>query len=642
MNAPLHAQPTPVALAERSPIAADVPPESPLPLHPQDLSRPFVDPAAPQRFCDRRANWYRASVMLATGLLTTAFTYQMALFLAAGGLTVFEVLALAFYALTFGWIAFAFATALAGAVVLAGGEEERPQDPGPPLRVALLVLTYNEPPARVFGSASAMLTSLAEAKSRHGYDLFVLSDTTSPQLAEEEQAAFHAVRQILHGEAAFYYRRRADNSKRKVGNIADWLSRWGGAYEAFLVLDADSVMSARAIEALSDELARDESLGLVQSASRIVGARTLFARIQQFSSAAVGPLVAAGAAAWMGPEANYFGHNAILRTRAFAASADLPRLPGRPPFGGCILSHDFVEAAMLRRAGWGVRMSLLKVGSYEETPPSLIDHVLRDRRWCQGNLQHLLVLASAGFHPVSRFHLLQGIMAYLVSLFWALFLLLGVAAQLYGDGFLGDRTLSAGEPSSELDRGLAVLIGTFLILLAPKLMGVANLAVMHDARRCGGRAKIFGSAVLEIVLSSLIAPILMVQQTCAVLCVFLGIDGGWSPQRRDAAERRPWLSYLQFHAVETASGVALVIMILGGLLTHLLWPVAASLLLAAPISRLTSATVGYGRTQSGLFATQEDVVQPAVIARSCTHAQRIVEDGRAKKPPLEFFLQAAE
>jgi membrane glycosyltransferase len=321
LTAPLHRQPSPVARV-KPPLARDqLPPESPLPFPMQDLSRPFIDPAAPQRLSNTEPSWLRAGVTLATILLTLVFTHQMAVFLSADGLTVFEGLTLAFYVLTFVWIAFAFVNALLGAVVLIGGTDGRPPNPTRPLRVALLILTYKEPPTRVFGNATAMFSNLAEVESHHNYDLFVLSDTNESELIEEEQAAFLAARELLEADWPLYYRRRGQNSNRKVGNIADWICRWGGDYEAFLVLDADSVMSAQAIHALTDELARDETLGLVQSAPRIIGARTLFGRIQQFSSATVGPVVAAGASTWMGAEANYFGHNAIVRTRAFAASA---------------------------------------------------------------------------------------------------------------------------------------------------------------------------------------------------------------------------------------------------------------------------------------------------------------------------------
>jgi membrane glycosyltransferase len=483
-----------------------------------------------------------------------------------------------------------------------------------------------------------MFSNLAEVESHHNYDLFVLSDTNESELIEEEQAAFLAARELLEADWPLYYRRRGQNSNRKVGNIADWICRWGGDYEAFLVLDADSVMSAQAIHALTDELARDETLGLVQSAPRIIGARTLFGRIQQLSSATVGPVVAAGASTWMGAEANYFGHNAIVRTRAFAASANLPALPGRPPFGGNILSHDFVEAAMLRRAGWGIRPMPLKDGSYEETPPSLIDYVLRDRRWCQGNLQHLLVLASAGFHPLSRFHLLQGIMAYLVSPFWALFLLFGVASHTQGEGYPGDAALFIA--ASEAKRGLAVLMGTLLILIAPKFIGAASLAVVDEVQRYGSRLKLFASTLVEVVLMSLLAPILMVQQTIAVLRVFLGIDGGWHPQRREATELS-WFEYGRFHLAETVIGALLVICIVAGLFTYWLLPVALSLLFAAPLSRLSSVPFGEAWEQPLLFATPKDVVQPAILAQSRRYAQGISERiGPGATPPQ--MLQAAE
>ena len=263
-----------------------------------------------------------------------------------------------------------------------------------------------------------------------GFDLFILSDTTDPDVWVAEEAAFLALRDRTGDDGRIFYRRRAENTERKAGNIADWVRRFGGAYRQFLILDADSVMTGDAVIRLAGMLERHPDVGLVQTLPVIVGGETLFARMQQFAGRLYGPLIAHGIAWWHGADGNYWGHNAMIRTEAFAAAAGLPTLEGRKPFGGHIMSHDFVEAALLRRAGWAVHMVPGLPGSYEESPPSLADVAVRDRRWCQGNLQHIGVVAARGLHPISRLHLLMGIGSYVTAPMWLVFLVLGILISL--------------------------------------------------------------------------------------------------------------------------------------------------------------------------------------------------------------------
>ncbi|MBI4724695.1 MAG: glucans biosynthesis glucosyltransferase MdoH, partial [Rhodomicrobium sp.] len=209
-----------------------------------------------------------------------------------------------------------------------------------------------------------------------------------------------------------FYRRRSANTGKKAGNVADWCRRWGANYEYMLVLDADSLMTGESVTKLALIIEKNPDFGLVQTVPISIGRNTLFARLQQFAGRLYGPMLATGLAFWHRGVSNFWGHNAIIRTRAFIESAGLPMLPGKPPFGGPILSHDFVEAALLNRAGWRVCMVPDLPGSYEEIPPSLIDFAMRDRRWAQGNLQHSRVLLASGLHWVSRVHMAMGIMAY--------------------------------------------------------------------------------------------------------------------------------------------------------------------------------------------------------------------------------------
>ena len=236
------------------------------------------------------------------------------------------------------------------------------------------------------------------------FDLFILGDTTDPDIWVAEEAAYLALLERTAGNGRIFYRRRPRNAARKAGNISEWVCRFGAAYPQFLILDADSVMTGDALVHLVNAMVRHADVGLIQTLPIIAGGKTLFARIQQFAGRIYGPLIAHGIVWWHGAEGNYWSHNALIRPRAFAEAAGLPELAGRKPFGGIILSHDVVEAALLRRSGWAVHMVPALSGSFEGCPPSLTDLAIRNRRWCQGNLQQIAVLPARGLHWISRLH----------------------------------------------------------------------------------------------------------------------------------------------------------------------------------------------------------------------------------------------
>jgi membrane glycosyltransferase len=392
-----------------------------------------------------------------------------------------------------------------------------------------------------------MAEDLLQAGAGDRYDIYILSDTRDSQIAEAEAAAFLRLRAGLSDAGPrIYYRRRPQNIDRKAGNIADWVQTFGGAYDYMLVLDADSLMSADCVLRLTSAMDADPGLGLLQSAPSIVNGETRFARLQQFANRLYGPVFARGQHWWSGSEGNYWGHNAIIRVTAFAESAGLPHLSGPRPFGGHILSHDFVEAALLRRRGWAVRMAPELDGTYETTPPTLLDMAVRDRRWCQGNLQHARLFGAAGLHGISRLHLVRGAFAYVAPLLWFAQLILGAvvcAAERH-----------AGT-ANQLE--IVALFGlTVALLLGPKLM--AYSAAMADRRLregFGGASRLTAGFVVEVVLSTLTAPVLMIMQSAAVIQVLRGRDSGWAAQRREGAEvglRQAW----RVHRGHVALGVA--------------------------------------------------------------------------------------
>ncbi|MCK0166733.1 glucans biosynthesis glucosyltransferase MdoH [Jannaschia sp. S6380] len=583
--------------------------------HPrQDLSRSFRDAAAPGSAIDTGAAFWRLGTFLPAAVGTALLLWGFLSWFASGGTTWAEGLLTVLIGVGFFWIALTFATVLAGAAAML---RHTAPEAGPvrTLDVALLVPVHEEAPWDVMGNAAAMLERLAAAPGAHRYALYILSDTRNADRALQEEAAYAALRARMP-QAALWYRRRVENTDRKVGNLAQWVAEWGGGHDAMLVLDADSLMSAQAIRALSDALGRDPAAGLIQSFPQLIGARTLFARSQQFANAIYGVALAEGLARWTGREGNYWGHNAIIRTQAFAASAGLPHVRSfRGGRDSLILSHDFVEAGLLRRAGWSVRFLPRLRGSYEETPPTLIDHVLRDRRWCRGNLQHLGLLGTRGFHALSRFHLFHGAVGYLLSPLWFLLLTLwaviGVSEERSVINYFSPSNPTMPNwPEMSPVSHVWLMVTMYALLLAPKLVGASVLiASGTKLSHLGGGRRFAGSLLLEIAVSIAYAPILMVQQTLAVLSALTGRRPDWTPQSR-AGGAQGWRTLIRFHCFETVLGAVLLTGMATGYVSLWLVPIMGSLLLAAPLSRLSAVPM------TGTMATPQEVRSPLVAKRA--------------------------
>ncbi|HEY7549951.1 MAG TPA: glucans biosynthesis glucosyltransferase MdoH, partial [Hyphomicrobiaceae bacterium] len=520
-----------------------MPERSPLEMPTQSFSR-YDKPRAPTR--PHRSRWRvrlaRLAVFAGAIALTAYGAGEMYGVLAVGGVTTLEWVLLILFVVNFSWISLALTNAAVGLLALAGSRSKPQAEAELTRRTAVVMPAFNEDPARVFGALAAIVEDIAagsHAAQAHAFDWFVLSDTTDPDIWMAEERVFVDLRRKLAGTANLYYRHRPRNIGRKAGNIADFVGGWGGAYDHMLVLDADSLMTADAIVTLAAAMESDPDAGIVQTLPLIINRNTVFARLQQFAARFYGPVIGTGLAVWSDGDGNYWGHNAIIRVHAFAESCGLPRLAGRPPFGGMILSHDFVEAALMKRAGWDVYMLPQLTGSYEESPPTLIDLAIRDRRWCQGNLQHIRVLPAKGLNLLSRQHIATGIMSYLASPIWMAQLLVGIVLVLQShyvrpEYFTNEFQLLPAFPQTDPARALQLFGITMAVLLAPKFFGLALALANGETRaRCGGARRMSLSALIEIVFSAFMAPILMVIQTGAVIRILMGIDSGWNPQRRD-------------------------------------------------------------------------------------------------------------
>jgi membrane glycosyltransferase len=573
----------------------------------------------------------RTIVFTATLALTAAASYEMYQVLNVRSMTMLQVALLVVFTLNFVWIALPFVSGLVGFLALwrgrgVSGITIPPLQQLSPLatRTALLMPVYNEAPQRVFAGLQAIYESLDTLGVLDHFDMFILSDTTEPEIWLEEEAGFWELRQRTKGETRIFYRHRSKNIRRKAGNIADFCRRWGADYDHMVVLDADSLITGKALIQLVAAMEAHSDAGLIQTLPLVINRNTLFARAQQFAARIYGPVIAAGLAYWHLGDSNYWGHNAIIRTKAFIDHAGLPDLPGQPPFGGHIMSHDFVEAALIRRAGWKVYLVPEITGSYEESPPSLIDFAERDRRWCQGNLQHSRVVPAAGLYWLSRLHLLMGIMSYLASPIWLLFIVLGILLALQAhflrpEYFPKEFALFPTWPIFDPERALRLFGGTMAVLLAPKVFGyILLLRHRQTVRRCGGALRTGMSVLVEIVLSSLIAPVMMLMQSAEVMGIVTGRDAGWKAQRRDDGSTR-FRAVACRHRTHTLFGVVLAVAAYTVSPVLLAWlaPVVVGLVLAIPVSAVTEwQELGKAVRRLGLLATPEEIEPPAVLRRA--------------------------
>jgi membrane glycosyltransferase len=569
-----------------------VPAEAPLAMPEQDFR------ALPPQIAHRPFNidiWARRLLVVALALIPAAMAaHEMRRSIGLDGISAMEGVYLALFISLFAWIAFGFATATIGFLLLTlgGGRGVAPRTlrASEPLqgRTAILLPVCNEDFLGVLGRLSIMERSLSQVMGGERFEFFILSDSNAEN-GEAERRAYQEMRGSF--SRPVHYRRRALNVGRKPGNIAEWVRRFGGGYDYMVVLDADSVMSGQTMARLAADMERHPHVGLIQTVPTVMGAATLFARWQQFASRLFGPISAAGMIWWAGSEGMFWGHNAIVRVRAFAESCGLPELPGRAPFGGHILSHDMLEAALLRRRGWDVHM-VTADDSFEEFPPSMPDLFTRDRRWCQGNIQHVpLLVKIAGLHPVSRFQLLVGASAYCTSPMW-----LALILVVLGGAASGLWPAAAILPSSGL---LAV---TAVLLFGPKIFSIL-WAMADPARRIGfgGAARMTRGVVADVGLSILMAPVAMLTQTINLVTILMGRKASWNGQTRDrdgmAIGSAIWL--FKWHLL-LGAGLTVLAVEAGALGWTL--PVVAGLFSAPLLAAITARKdLGKRAEASGLF-----------------------------------------
>lgn len=529
------------------------------------------------------------------------------------------------FALLFAWVSAGFFTALMGFRVLLRGDPHAlsAQDAGrAPIdakaRTAIVMPICNEDVATVFAGLRATCESLAATGAARLFDVYVLSDTGKPEIRAAEIAAWAELRETLGEGARVYYRWRTLRTKRKAGNVADFCRRWGRDYRYMVVLDADSVMSGDSLVTLVRMMEKQPDIGILQTLPQACGQVTLHARAQQFGARLAGRLFSAGMQYWQLGESHYWGHNAIIRVAPFIEHCALAPIPGRGGLSGEILSHDFVEAALMRRAGYHVWLVPDLQGSYEQQPANLLDELQRDRRWCQGNLQNARLIAEPGLHPVHRAMLATGALSYLSAPLWLFFVLLGAAHWLHAG------TPLFGPVATLSWQAAALWLVTVVMLALPRVLGVVAIVAKREQRQYGGTAALVRSALLEAGLSVLQAPLRMVAHSIFVLGALTGLKLQWKSPPRDAADIG-WSD-----AAARFAGVGALVLLLAGALAWaqpqaLPWlaPMGLPLLLAVPLVVLTSRAA-FGRRLLGmhLLMTPEEHSAPRVLRHAWAFARR--------------------
>ncbi|HLY55191.1 MAG TPA: glucans biosynthesis glucosyltransferase MdoH [Stellaceae bacterium] len=561
---------------------------------------------------------------LATSIVAASLMAQV---MSANGLSLIGLAVLVLFVASFTWLAQSFWTAVMGFVVrvIGGDPVGLHVTPEQPLRerTAVVMPIYNEDTERVAAGLDSLLAGLADTGMGEHFDVFILSDTTKDAIGARELEAVAALRTAHPGPSRLYYRRRERNIGRKAGNIEDFVRRWGSAYAHMLVLDADSVMSGKTIVRLAQLMEAHPDSGIIQTVAMPVNRETPFARILQFASRLYGPVTSSGLAFWTSRTGNYYGHNAIIRLTAFAENCGLPVLPGAAPLGGEILSHDFVEAALMRRAGYKVFIVPELDGSYEEMPANLIDYAKRDRRWCQGNMQHGRLLGVEGLSMISRLHLFMGVTSYLTSPLWLLLLICSTAdamqRAIVGTVYFkpGFNLFPTWPVATDFQIGLLLAI-TLASLFLPKVMGLLLVVFSSRARRSyGGLWRLLASVLLETVFSTLLAPVMMLFQTLFVVSTLIGRSVSWDAQPRDD-RGLSWREGIVRHVGQSIFGLIWAGAVLWVAPDFFWWltPVIFGLLLAIPLSVWSSrSALGLWLKRHGLFLTPEETDPPVELRR---------------------------
>jgi membrane glycosyltransferase len=561
---------------------------------------------------------FRRRLMLVLNVGTwAAMMWAAAAILGTGGWSLLDYVLLACFAIGTPWTVVGFWNAVAGLWLLhfhkdpmgavapfaAAGDLPTPVT----TKTAIFMTVRNEDPARAILRLRTIKASVDATGQGAAFSYFILSDTNVAEVGTAEESAVAAWKAADPDSARIVYRRRTDNTGFKAGNVRDFCERWGRQFELMVPLDADSVMSGEAIVRLVRMMQAHPRIGLIQSLVVGMPSSSAFARIFQFGMRHGMRSYTMGQAWWVGDCGPFWGHNAVVRIRPFVEECELPMLPGKPPLGGHVLSHDQVEATLMRRAGYEVRVLPFENGSWEENPPTMLDFAKRDVRWCQGNIQYVKLLDLPGLRPMSRFQLV-----------WAVLMFLGLPAWTL---MLATLPLSAWEAAGVADfpRGLAIAlyIAFFAMYLSPKIAGLVDAVMTKGGvASFGGPLRFAVSAVLELVFSFLQGAISSFRTTVFMVGLAFGKSVVWGGQSRDAYGIS-WTTAAENLWPQTLFGVVLCGLTYAVSPAAFWWslPLTVGYLLAIPFAVVTaSPALGGWMQRNGIAGIPEDFVTPKEVA----------------------------
>ena len=536
----------------------------------------------------------------------------MAMALSAGGFGFVDFAILVLFALTLPWMVAGFWKAIIGFLIMRFADPVTTVLPVTAgilgheritASTAILLCIRNEPPDRMIRNLEPMLEGLAAAGCADRFHVYVLSDTNDTDIASMEQARFGDLAARWADRIAISYRRREHNIGYKAGNIRDFCERWGAQHELAVVLDADSFMTADAVLRLVRIMQADPNLGILQGLVVGLPSTSAFARLFQFGMRLGMRSYTIGNAWWQGDCGPYWGHNAVLRLEPFIAHCQLPAVDDVH-----ILSHDQLEAALMRRAGYAVRVVPDEELGWEENPPTLIEFIRRDLRWCQGNMQYWRFLTMPGLQPVTRYNLAIAILMFIGSPAWIGMLVLGTLSAAFA-ATPGDFIRS--------DYGTALFAVVLVMWFAPKTATVIDILLRPEARRAfGGTGRFLGNVALEYVFSILLVPIEWFSHTLFLAGLLFGREIGWIGQTRDDHAVPPGLALRNLwpHTLLGCGTIGVLAMTQPAAIPYALF-LAAGPALAIPLAVVTAwPRVGSMFARIGVARLPEETNPPPALS----------------------------
>jgi membrane glycosyltransferase len=558
--------------------------------------------------------WRPLVFFLSVGLTIAGLVWLAVIALSPGGFGAIDLILVLLFAVTLPWYVIGFWNATIGLLIMRFARDPvaavtpvagrvRGDEPIT-TSTAILLCIRNEPPERAARLLAPMLEGLTARGAGGHFHVYVLSDTNAPAVAAAEDACFAALAESWRGKVALTYRRREDNAGFKAGNIGDFCERWGKDHDFAIMLDADSVMTVDLVLKLVRIMQVDSRLGILQSLVIGMPSASAFARIFQFGMRLGMRSYTIGSAWWQGDCGPYWGHNAIVRIAPFMTHCHLPVLTEGALVKGHVLSHDQVEAVLMRKAGFSVCVLAEEGSSFEQNPPTLVEFIRRDLRWCQGNMQYWHFVRMPGLKPVSRYQLAFAILMFIGSPAWIGMLLIGSAA-----------VAAAPTPADfmRFDAGIAALTLVLAMWFAPNIATVVDVLARPQLRHLfGGGLRFTASFAITIVFVILVAPIMWASHTLFLVRLLFGRTVGWGAQARDDHEV-PWSLAVRHFWPQTLVGLAPIVLLAltaPSAIPYALF-IAGGPLLSIPLAVVTaSPALGRALIAVGLDRLPEETAPP--------------------------------